>query len=41
MPKPVVAVTRKLPNVIETRMVELFEVRLQYGYTIYVIYTCH
>ncbi len=28
MPKPVVAVTRKLPNVIETRMVELFEVRL-------------
>jgi glyoxylate reductase len=28
MPKPVVAVTRKLPNFIETRMVELFEARL-------------
>ncbi len=28
MPRPVVAVTRKLPNVIETRMAELFEVRL-------------
>ena len=28
MAKPVVAVTRKLPNFIETRMVELFEVRL-------------
>ena len=28
MPKPVVALTRKLPNFIETRMVELFEARL-------------
>ncbi len=28
MPKPVVAVTRKLPNFIETRMMELFEARL-------------
>ncbi len=28
MPKPVVAVTRKLPNFIETRLVELFEARL-------------
>ena len=27
-PKPVVAVTRKLPNFIETRLVELFETRL-------------
>ncbi len=28
MPKPVVVVTRKLPNFIETRLVELFQVRL-------------
>jgi glyoxylate reductase len=27
-PKPTVVVTRKLPDVVETRMMELFDVRL-------------